>query len=512
MNFRKKSWALIFALALCAGSAFAQDQRQDTAPIDPNAPLQPLGATPAPNTAPNQPATGGYANPPIGAARGLDGPDDTLPNNLTQETPDTNTLAGAAAFTLGTPQHNRNIFDPSISVSQLGQTVPGPDGAAVLTGISVVGGSLNFDHTSGAVHFSMIYNGGETFNLGYGAAPNYFIAVAPHYQFHDLAVTEEDIEGRWHLLLHDDFMASPGAAFTGQGMGGPGLISEFSGLLGTSLASFAQAFLPSESINTGEVMRYRNSFLGQAEYSLSRRSTLTFSGTYGLLHFTQPGYVDSTLVGGQAGYDYQLDAANSIAILGSYGRINFNGISTPTVDYMGAFAYGRKITGRLAFEVSAGPQEIHTTGIGNLGNFSLLFPSVNSSLKYQRRRAGIAINYMRGLTGGSGVFEGATSNTISAAFNYQFTRNWAGTVNAGYAINNSLAPAGVSSVQFDTWYFGANLGRRLGYWGKINFNYGALNQAIPAICPVVSCGASGLEETFGMSFNWHLVPISERRQ
>jgi hypothetical protein len=511
MSLRNKTWALVFALVLCAASAFAQDQRQDTPQPDPNAPLQPLGVTPPPNPAPYQPATGGYANPPIGAARGVDAPDDSLRGDPAQTTPDANTLAGAAPFTLGTLQHNRNIFDPVISVSQLGQTVPAPDGGAVLTGISVVGGSLNFDHTAGAFHFSAIYNGGETFNLGYGAAPNYFASVAPHYQFHDLAVAEQVVKGRWHLLFRDDFTASPGAAFTGQGMGGPGLISEFSGMLGASLSSFAQAFLPNESINTGEAMRIRNSFLGQAEYSLSRRSEFTFSGSYGLLHFTQAGYVNSSLVGAQAGYDYQLSPSNSIAILGSYGRISFNGISTPTVDYVGAFAYGRRITGRLAFQVAAGPQEIHATAIGSLGNFSLLFASVNSALTYQRRRAGFSFNYVRGLSGGSGVFQGATSNTFTARASYQFTRNWTGNLNGGYAINNSLAPAGVSTTQFDTWFFGGNLARRLGLWGQINFNYGALNQAIPVTCPVVSCGGTGLQETFGMSFNWHLVPITERR-
>ena len=165
-------------------------------------------------------------------------------------------------------------------------------------------------------------------------------------------------------------MASPGAAFTGQGMGGPGLASQFSSMLGTSLNSFGQQFQPSETINTGAAMRYRNSVLGQAEYSFSRRSAFTFSGSYGLLHFTGTGYFNSTMVNAQAGYDYLLDPSNSIAILASYGKIDYTGTGisstgTSTIgtgnsvqDYVGALAYGRKITGRLAFQVAAGPQEI----------------------------------------------------------------------------------------------------------------------------------------------------------
>ena len=51
-------------------------------------------------------------------------------------------------------------------------------------------------------------------------------------QFHDLTVTQEMDWERWHLLLRDDFMASPGAAFTGTGMGGPGLVAQFASILG----------------------------------------------------------------------------------------------------------------------------------------------------------------------------------------------------------------------------------------------------------------------------------------
>ena len=85
------------------------------------------------------------------------------------------------------------------------------------------------------------------------------------------------------------------------------------------------------------------------------------------------------MVNAQAGYDYLLDPSNSIAILASYGKINYTGTGTTTIgngdsttDYLGALAYGRKITGRLAFQVAAGPQEIHFAGPGGVGNFHAL--------------------------------------------------------------------------------------------------------------------------------------------
>jgi hypothetical protein len=509
MKLRNPRWALVVALALCATAAFAQDQKQDASPIDPNAPLQPLDTTP----------NVGHANkPPIGVVRGAAAPYDPQTYDPAQVVPDQNTLAGAAPFTLGSLQYSRNIFDPTISFSQLGQTVPDATGKSVLTGVSVVSGSLHFTRTGSGAQFSAIYNGGETFNIGYGAASNFFGQASSHSQFHDLAVTQAIDWARWRVLIGDDFMASPGAAFTGQGMGGPGLAAQFSSMLGSSLNSFAQGFQPSETVNTGTALRYRNTILGQAAYSFSRRSAFTFAGSYGLLHFTGTGYFSSTMLGAQAGYDYLLDPANSIAILASYGKINFHGTGTPTTgtptiatgnstsDYVGALAYGRKITGRLAFQAAVGPQEIQSYSAGGTGKFHLLFVSVNSALSYERRRSGLSFSYLRGLTAGSGVFLGATTNTFSSSGHYQFTRFWTGTVNGGYSLNNSLAPAGAATTQFDNWFLGANLGRRVGPHAQINFSYGASKQNNPATCLVVSCGGTGLQQTFGLSVNWHLRP------
>lgn len=498
MTLWKTSRTLIVVLVLCATGAFAQDQKQDTSPVDPDAPLQPLNPSPSL----------GYPNkPPIGAARGVSVPFDPQPYDPSQVTPDQNTLAGVMPFTLGSLQHMRNTFDPAISVSQLGQTVPGASGRTVLTGVSVVGASLNFNRTWSKYHFSAIYNGGETFNLGYSAAASYFGQVSPHYQFHYVSVAEEATWARWHALLRDDFAASPGAAFTAQGIGGPGLSAQLSSLLGVS--GVASGVAPSQTIDTGLTMRYMNSILGQAEYSLSRRSAITFSGYYGLLHFTVPGYISNSFFIVQAGYDHLLDPFNSVAILTSYGKIDYTGTGSSTTDYLGALAYGRKITGRLAFQIAAGPQGINFAGAGGVGNFHILFISVNSALSYERRRSGVVLSFDRGLNGGSGVLLGATSNTISGTAHYQFTRFWTGSVTGGYALNHSLAASGAANTQFDNWFIGANLGRRVGPHLQINFNYGATKQNNPAICPVAGgCGGTGLQQTLGMSVNWHLRPAS----
>jgi hypothetical protein len=477
--------------------AFAQDQKQEQpSPLDPNAPLQPLYSTPAPGS--------GYSGrAPVGAARGVSSPYDPQQYDPSQVVPDQNTLAGAAPFTLGSLQHNRNIFDPSVSFTQLGQTYPLADGKSVVADVSLVSASLNFDRTWSEYHFSALYNGGESFNYGYGAQA---AGIAPHYQFHSLIFSQEADWARWHVQLRDNFNVSPGATFTGQGMGGPGLAAQFSSLLGASLTNLSQSFVPSETINTANALRYMNSVLGQVEYSFSRRSAVTFSGSYGLLNFTVPGFFNSTMVDGQAGYDYLLDPRNSIAVLGSYGKISYTGTQNTTTDYVGAFAYGRKITGRLAFQAAVGPQEIQSAG-GPLGNFHILFVSANSALRYERRRSGLSFTFLRGLTEGSGIFQGATSDTFATNAHYQLTRNWSGAVSAGYALNNALAPTGSKAAQFDNWFVGANIARRVGPHAQFSFNYGAQDQVNPSFCTLATCGLSGLQQSVGLSVNWHLRPV-----
>jgi hypothetical protein len=512
MKMWKTMRTLAVALALCATAAYAQDQNQGASPIDPNAPLQPLETSPGP----------AYPKrPPVGAARGLIEQYDPQQYDPSQVSPDQNSLAGAEPFTLGSLQHTRNIFDPAISVSQLGQTVPSGSGKTVLTGISVASGSLNFNRTWSEYQFTTLYNGGETFDLGYGKVPGFFGMASPHFQFHNLSVAQVADWARWHVLLQDNFVAAPGAQFSGQGVGGPGLVAQFSSMLGASLNSLGQSFQPAQTINTAEAMRYQNSILGQAEYSFSRRSAFTFAGSYGILDFTGAGFFNSTKYNAQAGYDYLLDPSDSFAILASFGKIDYSGTGTAatgttligtgtsTTDYLGALAFGRKITGRLAFQVAAGPQEIYSTGTSAAKNLHLLFASVNSALTYERRRSGVSFTFVRGLSTGSGVFLGATSNAFSGSAHYQLTRHWSGFINGGYALNNSLPTAGASTIRFDNWFVGANLGRQIGTHAQVNFNYGALEQKNPPNCPPAVCGGVGLQQIVGMSVNWHLRPIGE---
>jgi hypothetical protein len=251
-------------------------------------------------------------------------------------------------------------------------------------------------------------------------------------------------------------------------------------------------------------MRLLDTALGEVDYQFSRRSAISFSASYGLLHFNNTGFIDSRSLNSQAGFDYMLNAKNSIAVIGAYGTTNFQGSTGATNDYIGQLAYGRKITGRLALQVAAGPEQVQTKNVG-AADFQFLSWSTNVAISYRRRRTDYSLYYTHALSNGSGLLAGALSHTFSASASRRLTRHWFGSVNGGYALDNSLAvPTAPTSFSFTHWYGGSYVGRPVGRHMNVNFNYGVAHQRSPDTCPSSVCGGSGYVQTFGTTINWHL--------
>jgi hypothetical protein len=264
----------------------------------------------------------------------------------------------------------------------------------------------------------------------------------------------------------------------------------------------------SDTILTGQAMRLSNTTLGEADYAISRRSLITFSGSYGLMHFTGPGYIDNRNTNGQVGYDYSLDPKSSMALIVGYARTAFAGSNQVTESDRLNAAYGRKITGRLAFQIMGGSERVR------LYNFTpQVAPhwtwNLSTALTYELRRTGYSLSYAHDVTSGSGVLFGARSDVFSASAHRRLTRLWTLAGNAGYAHNVSLAAVGSAASMFNNWYAGTNINRQVGRNTTIGFNYGAQRQSANAnVCPVANCGNAMLGQTFGMTLTWHPRPIA----
>ncbi len=211
------------AMAVCVATVHAQDQTADPRSVNPISPL----------SSANSGGNNEFGKTPVPAARGLNSAYDSQTYDPAQVEPDTSTLSGAEVFSVGSLQHSRNVFDPSITISSLGESgglgtlAPAQKG---LRSNSMLGGALDFNRIWSRYHLAASYNGGENIYSGY----------LPNSSFHNGSVAQDVEWQRWHLRLRDDFTAAPGATFTGGGMGGPGLLGEFSSTLGGSLNTINQ--------------------------------------------------------------------------------------------------------------------------------------------------------------------------------------------------------------------------------------------------------------------------------
>jgi hypothetical protein len=359
-------------------------------------------------------------------------------------------------------------------------------------------GTLNFNHIWSHYQLTGFYYGGDSFAF---PSPN----GQGQNWFQDVGIEQTMNWRRLVLHIYDDFTASPEASFGGQGLGGPGLLGQ--SIPQVPLGTIGSSFNPTQSILTGPAMRLDNTVLAQADYLISRRSTITFSASYDFLHFLTPGYIDDHSWNMQAGYDHSISPANSIGFTAGYSRFSYVGTGQVIENDTFSALFGRRITSRMAFQISGGPLLLR--------QYNFIPPtsprwtwSLNAALRYEWRRAGYSLSYVHNTTPGSGVLFGAQADTFTASAHRSFTRFWTLTVNAADAYNKGLVSSGSAASNFNNWYGGVNLDHQVGRHVYIGLNYGIQKQNTNAnSCPVISCGGTSLMQIGGVSFTWHTQPI-----
>ncbi len=486
MNFRKFRFkfrlmtALLLGFVFCVCSARAQVQPQ--AP-DNNAPQVPIP--------PVTPDTTGSANDnqgPVAAGVVTGGLNSDVVNSNIQ--PGSEPLASVQTSGIVSPTGGANVLDPSINVSIGPDTgiVPGQTNADI-----IFGGTLAFDHFWRRNEFSTMYSGG--YNV-------YTPVSGNNSQYHILSVADVSEHGRITLRFRDDFSDSSGSVFGGLSTGGPGLVST-AGFIG----GLSPTFTVSQVILTSNANRIGDTALGEFDYALSRHATLTFAGSYELLHYLTAGYVNSHYEDGRVGYSFQVDRRNSVGLTYDYNYTGFDGISSAVASQTVAVAYGLKLSGRLSFQVSGGPQFIYTQNTGSGSNQWSW--SVASALIYQRRRTTYNLSYSHGLTNGSGVFLGALSDTVQGSITTVVHRVWTPSITGGYSSSNNLEIDSTLSTFYGNYYGTVALDRIWGRTLHTTASYGIQQQTTnSAACPVASCTPTGIRQVFTITLGWHPLPVN----
>jgi hypothetical protein len=471
---------LMFGAAAIAGGARAQDPQEPQAPQTPEGPGKPKPA-----------------------ARGVPGLNDsnTAGENDQQSNwqPDNSPVTGLQNPTIGSPELGHSYWVPGLEYGSTIQSRPlGQQATSGWYANNYVGGDLSLVEAWSHSQLALNYSGGGFFTTS---------NLESNGWYQQLSIADTMTFNRWQVQFFDTFSYLPESDFGFFGESGVALPG-IGGSLGPSLPGLAPSILPNQSIYSAIGPRYGNAFAAQVTYQLSRRGSITVGGSYGLLRFTQAGNIDSDMTIGNVGYNYALNKTDSIGVFYQFAGYHYSGEPQAIGSHSVNFVYGKKVTQRIALKLYGGPQfSFYRVPIGTQTESTN--GSAGVSLTYAVQRGSINLSYFHGLTGGSGVLLGATTDQVTGGLSHQFALAWTGFVNFGYSRNGSLGSvSGVASPTFDDWFVGGGISRPFGRNVNFTANYSArIEHSNLATCTGPGCSTDYTQNMVTISLQWHTRPF-----
>jgi len=321
--------------------------------------------------------------------------------------------------------------------------------------------------------------------------------------YQQLALSQSFVWSRWQVQLLDQFSYLPQSSFAFGGAGGLGTPG-IGGPLGPVIPGMGNGNVPNQSIYASIGPRYSNSSAVQVTYQTSPRGSITMSGSYGLLNFVDAGNVDNNSITASIGYNYALNREDTIGVFYRFGAYHYNGQPQANGDHSFNVAYGRKITGRLALQLYGGP-DFTTSRIPINGETLIYGFRGGANLQYAIQNGSLGLGYTHGVSGGSGVLVGSTSDQLNANLTHGITRVWSGQLNVGYSHN---APIGTSAQpSFNSWTVGGGLNRPIGRNADFGISYNA-NIADYGLTGCTGiCANNQTTHYININFQWHARPF-----
>ena len=364
---------------------------------------------------------------------------------------------------------------------------------------SYIVGNLSLLETWNRSQLAVNYSGGGSVSTDQLQGNNYY---------HQLGLVQAFNWQRWQLIFIDQFSYLPQAQF-GFGVSSNLDIPGIGGPLQPSLPGLQTNYQPNQSILTSLGPRYSNSITTQIAYDVSPRSSVTLSGSYGILHFVQIGNIDTNDAIFGMGYNYALSQKDSIGVLYRFSSYRYIGDPQAFNSHAALLAYGHKVTGRVALQLFGGP-EVTTFRLPISNEYNRISAAGGATVTYASPRTGLSITYNHGVSGGSGQFTGTNTDQLQNTINYRLSRVWQGNLSFGFARNTSLGPSGTSqgSQAFDSWFAGGGLSRPLGRTANLILGYTAYIQSsrLP-VCVGSACSANYLQHQVSLGFQWHTRPL-----
>jgi hypothetical protein len=448
------------------------------------------------SSAPPKPPAKVYG--PIGVDDQQDQEQQQTPDQLQ---PDNRPLTGFLEPTIGSPPERHSYWVPGVSYNNFVQNngqVQG--GGTSWNSTNYLAGSVTLLENWSRAQLLVNYTGGGEFSTDPAIGNGWFSQLNLYQTF------------RWErlqLTFLDEFVYLPQALFgfgAGTNLGLPGVGGSLAGVT----SGLAPGYTPGQTIFSAVGPRNMNTAGVQVNYQLTRRSSITLGGIFSVLRFSDPGNIDSNDYIGTAGYNYEISRKDSIGVVYRYSAYHYLDNPQAVGDQMFHVAYGRKITGRLALELTAGP-EITNFRIPLAGTTKTQYiaGSGSASLTYAFARGSVSAGYFHGVTGGSGVFYGALTDNLTASATRKLTRVWTASLHVGYAHNrNEETSSTVGSTDYNTIFAGGSLTRPLGRNANLFVGYTAfVENANSTICAGANCGSSFTTNQISVGLSWHARPF-----
>jgi hypothetical protein len=405
------------------------------------------------------------------------------------------TAESSMVSTLGPNLPNLDgVFHYSLSASEVIQFGYYQSGETTYS--TDLSGNAAYTSPSATRPFSMLFAGGVILANQAGGGTT---------SFWNLSASQGYVTRHWIFNISDSFSFLPQSPTTGlSGIAGVGDLGAF--------PTQGPGSGPIGGIITTSGDRIGNSVSGSVERTLTRNTSISGSGSWGVLHYFDSdanGGLDSSQVSGTVSLNHRLDARSSIGVSAVYSSYSYSGVESGvnTPDFQTRslnLLYQRVLSRTLSFNASVGPQWVSSSD-------STLIPdstdvAVNAGLSYANRNLHAGVNYSRGVNNGSGVLPGALSDSVGASVGRSYGRNWVVGLTAGYTHNSGLTqlfngPTLVTTNEtYDTVYGGAQVTRRFSTHFSGYASYTAASQSTNnnnLIVPVPQNILDSTYQTFG---------------
>jgi hypothetical protein len=196
-------------------------------------------------------------------------------------------------------------------------------------------------------------------------------------------------------------------------------------------------------------------------------------------------------INARTGYNRNWTAKDTVSVFYEYGVYRGGLLGVGMNSHSIQLAYARRVTGRLTWSVSAGPQIAQFVGSHDLN----VAANVATSLQYQRARTSLSFGYNRGVS--QAIIGSSTTDSLQVGVNRTVTRRWSVGANGGFSRNVQL----VGATEVRSGFAGAQVQRSLGQRSSVYFNYAFQRQIADGACAATIC--AGLSrQVFGFGFNW----------